>query len=162
MLQRRRAARAQHVEEMDGGRFEKLCRDCGLVDRKAVTSTEVDLAFARAKAKGARRLSFERFLDALALLAERKGASLAELAAAVLAARGPCVTGTRADYVKFHDDKARARAPRRAAPGRTGSSFASLRVCLQATGWSSMSAVLDRRAASTPRGPHSRDRVGLG
>ncbi len=90
-----RRARAQHVEEMDGGRFEKLCRDCGLVDRKAVTSTEVDLAFARAKAKGARRLSFERFLDALALLAERKGASLAELAAAVLAARGPCVTGTR-------------------------------------------------------------------
>ncbi len=114
-----RRARAQHVEEMDGGRFEKLCRDCGLVDRKAVTSTEVDLAFARAKAKGARRLSFERFLDALALLAERKGASLAELAAAVLAARGPCVTGTRADYVKFHDDKARARIPRRAHPGRS-------------------------------------------
>ncbi|KAK9838481.1 hypothetical protein WJX81_002091 [Elliptochloris bilobata] len=95
----------QHVEEMDGGRFEKLCRDCGLVDRKAVTSTEVDLAFARAKAKGARRLTFERFLDALALLAERKGTSLADLAAAVLAARGPCVSGTRADYVKFHDDK---------------------------------------------------------
>ena len=26
----------------------------------------------------------------------------------MLAARGPCVSGTRADYVKFHDDKARA------------------------------------------------------
>ena len=60
-------------------------------------------------AQGARRLTFERFLDALALLAERKGASLADLAGAVLAARGPCVSGTRADYVKFHDDKARPR-----------------------------------------------------
>ena len=62
--------------------------------------------------QGARRLTFERFLDALALLAERKGASLADLAGAVLAARGPCVSGTRADYVKFHDDKARPRTQR--------------------------------------------------
>ena len=43
--------RAQHVEEMDGGRFDKLCRDCGLIDGKAITSTAVDLAFARAKVK---------------------------------------------------------------------------------------------------------------
>lgn len=43
--------RAQHVEEMDGGRFDKLCRDCGLMDGKAITSTAVDLAFARAKVK---------------------------------------------------------------------------------------------------------------
>ena len=43
--------RAQHVEEMDGGRFDKLCRDCELVDGKAITSTAVDLAFARAKVK---------------------------------------------------------------------------------------------------------------
>ena len=43
--------RTQHVEEMDGGRFDKLCRDCGLIDGKAITSTAVDLAFARAKVK---------------------------------------------------------------------------------------------------------------
>lgn len=69
-------------------------------------------------AQGARRLTFERFLDALALLAERKGASLADLAGAVLAARGPCVSGTRADYVKFHDDKARPRT--QPGPGSAG------------------------------------------
>lgn len=43
--------RVQHVEEMDGGRFDKLCRDCVLMDGKAITSTAVDLAFARAKVK---------------------------------------------------------------------------------------------------------------
>lgn len=57
------------------------------------------------KTKGARRITFSQFADALALVAAKKGTPLAEVAGAVLAADGPSVSGTRADYVKFHDDK---------------------------------------------------------
>ncbi len=44
-------------------------------------------------------------MDALALVAAKKAMSLAAVVSAVLAADGPSVTGTKADYVKFHDDK---------------------------------------------------------
>jgi hypothetical protein len=60
------------------------------------------------KTKGARRISFGQFADALALVAAKRGAPLSEVAAAVLAGDGPAVSGTKADYVKFHDDKVRA------------------------------------------------------
>lgn len=39
---------AQHVEEMDGGKFAKLCRDTKLLSR-AFTPTDVDLFFAKAR-----------------------------------------------------------------------------------------------------------------
>ena len=58
------------------------------------------------KTKGARKISFQQFVDALALIAAKRGASLGEAAGTVVAANGPCVSGTKADYVKFHDDKA--------------------------------------------------------
>ena len=57
------------------------------------------------KNKGARRITFSQFADALALAAAKKGTPLADVATSVLAADGPSVSGTRADYVKFHDDK---------------------------------------------------------
>lgn len=61
------------------------------------------------KTKGARRITFAQFVDALGLVAAKKGMSLAAVVSAVLAADGPSVTGTRADYVKFHDDKVSSR-----------------------------------------------------
>ena len=60
---------------------------------------------AQAKSKGARRITFSQFVDALALVAAKKGTPLADVAAAVLGANGPAVSGTKAEYVKFHDDK---------------------------------------------------------
>ncbi len=58
------------------------------------------------KTKGARKINFQQFVDALSLIAAKKGISLGEAADTVVAANGPCVSGTKADYVKFHDDKA--------------------------------------------------------
>ena len=58
------------------------------------------------KTKGARKINFQQFVDALSLIAAKKGVSLGEAADIVVAANGPCVSGTKADYVKFHDDKA--------------------------------------------------------
>lgn len=59
------------------------------------------------KTKGARRITFSQFVEALALIGAKTGGSLADVASAVLAADGPSVTGTKAEYVKFHDDKVR-------------------------------------------------------
>ncbi|KAK9908613.1 hypothetical protein WJX75_000439 [Coccomyxa subellipsoidea] len=94
----------QHVDEMEGSKFAKLCRDSKLLSR-AFTASDVDLYFAKVKTKGARRITFTQFIDALALLAAKSGSAIADVAKAVLAADGPSVTGTKAEYVKFHDDK---------------------------------------------------------
>ena len=59
------------------------------------------------KTKGARKITFPQFVEALSLIAGKRGVSLREAAQTVVAANGPAVSGTKADYVKFHDDKAR-------------------------------------------------------
>ena len=58
------------------------------------------------KTKGARKVTFTQFVDALSLIARKRGTSLCQAAQTVVAANGPAVSGTKADYVKFHDDKA--------------------------------------------------------
>ena len=57
------------------------------------------------KTKGARRITFEQFLMALAAVADAKKTSLEAVVRQALASQGPVSSGTRADYVKFHDDK---------------------------------------------------------
>ena len=57
------------------------------------------------KTKGARRITFEQFLTALAAVADARKTSLEAVVQQVLASQGPVSSGTRADYVKFHDDK---------------------------------------------------------
>lgn len=52
----------------------KLCKDCGLVD-KAFTTTDVDLIFAKVKAKTARKITFQQFVMALREIAKKKKAS---------------------------------------------------------------------------------------
>ena len=63
--------------ELDSKQFAKLCKDAGLVGGgpRDATPAAVDLCFAKARAKGARRLAFGDFLVALALLAAEKHAS---------------------------------------------------------------------------------------
>ena len=43
---------------MDGKSFVKLAKDTGLVDRK-LTTTEVDIIFAKVKAKFERKITFD-------------------------------------------------------------------------------------------------------
>ncbi|KAK9820323.1 hypothetical protein WJX72_008971 [[Myrmecia] bisecta] len=94
----------QHLEEMDGARFSKLVRECGLLD-KALTTIDADIIFAKVKVKGQRKINFEQFLKALGIAADKKGAALEDVVKAILLAGGPAASGTKADYVKFHDDK---------------------------------------------------------
>jgi len=90
--------------EMDGARFSKFCRDCRIVGRD-LPSTEVDLIFTRVKPVGQRRIVYEEFVEALTLIADRKGVPLKELTEGILACGGPTATGTKAAYTRLHDDK---------------------------------------------------------
>lgn len=89
---------------LDGARFSKLCKDCGLLGG-GLAPQYVDLVFSKAKPRDARRMSFDNFLAALALVADHKGQSLARVAVAVVAAAGPALRATKSSYVKLHDDK---------------------------------------------------------
>jgi len=43
---------------MEGKTFAKVAKDCGLLDKK-LTATDVDLIFAKVKAKAERRITFD-------------------------------------------------------------------------------------------------------
>uniref|UniRef100_A0A0G4HSQ7 EF-hand domain-containing protein n=1 Tax=Chromera velia CCMP2878 TaxID=1169474 RepID=A0A0G4HSQ7_9ALVE len=87
--------------EMDGRQFAKLCRDSELCN-----GTDADLAFAQAKSgPTVRRLSFLDFQRALGKLAERTKGEVDQVVAQVIASGGPVFVGTRAEAVRFHDDK---------------------------------------------------------
>ena len=55
--------------------------------------------------KGQRKISFDQFVTALGIIAEKRGQALKEVVQLVLQAKQPSVTGTKAGFVKFHDDK---------------------------------------------------------
>lgn len=59
---------------MDNARFAKLAKECKLVD-KINTLTDIDIIFNKVRDKGARRIDFAAFKEALLLLAERKYAN---------------------------------------------------------------------------------------
>jgi len=100
--------------QMDGKIFSKLCKDTGL-QHKNCTPTDVDLTFARAKPKGGRKLEFKQFLQALVYIAEKRfpttfksegaAAALQKVYEAIAKSPGPVASGTKAEKVRFHDDK---------------------------------------------------------
>lgn len=91
-------------KEMDGKTFAKLTKDCGLLDKK-LTTTDVDLTFAKIKDKAARKITYDQFKNGVAQMAVKKGISEQALTDMIVHAGGPKFAGTKADYVKFHDDK---------------------------------------------------------
>ena len=92
------------AKDMDGRQFAKLAKDCHLIDKK-LTTTDVDLIFAKVKDKTARKITFDQLQDALGHFATKKGVSKDDVINAIVSAGGPKFEGTKADYVKFHDDK---------------------------------------------------------
>jgi hypothetical protein len=49
----------QAVEDMDGAKFSKLCKDVKLTG-KGLSPTDVDLIFVKVRARGERRITFEQ------------------------------------------------------------------------------------------------------
>jgi len=99
---------------MNGKIFAKLCVETKIIDKKTVTATDVDLIFTKVK-KTARTIPFKTFKDdALPLLAAKKfkdeykeseKAAVAKLIDIICKQKVPVSSGTKADKVKFHDDK---------------------------------------------------------
>ncbi|XP_003213640.2 tubulin polymerization-promoting protein family member 2 [Meleagris gallopavo] len=50
---------------MTGKNFSKMCKECGVMDGKAVTSTDIDIVFNKVKTKGARTINFAEFQQAM-------------------------------------------------------------------------------------------------
>ena len=90
--------------EMDGKTFFKVFKDAGLVDKK-FTETTIDLAFAKTAEKGVKRMKYDQFLKGISECATKKGISADDMKAKIIAKGGPAYKGTKADAVKWHDDK---------------------------------------------------------
>lgn len=91
---------------MDAKSFLKLCKDCDFIDRK-LTARDVDLVFMRIVGRGARRIRFPVFKEALKIIAEKRGMAVEELEQTVVDMDRPIIHGTKAEAVRFHDDEAR-------------------------------------------------------
>ncbi len=88
---------------LDCTRFAKLCRDCNLLSW-GMTGPHVDVVYTASKPRSGRRLDFDHFLAALALVADRRGQSLDQVAKLVADAGGPAYRCTKSDFVSLHDD----------------------------------------------------------
>jgi hypothetical protein len=91
-------------KEMANKELAKLTKDCGLLD-KVLTNTEVDLIFSKVKVKTSKVLTYDQFVEAVKLMAAKKKTDFDTLSATITSSGGPTFTGTKTDYVKFHDDK---------------------------------------------------------
>ena len=60
--------------EMEGKTLVKVCKDCHLLDKK-LTTTDIDIIFAKVKTKGAKKITFGQFNMALEEMAAKKGIS---------------------------------------------------------------------------------------
>ncbi|NXH19093.1 TPPP2 protein, partial [Bucco capensis] len=57
---------------MAGKNFSKMCKECGVMEGKAVISTDVDIVFNKVKAKGARTITFAEFQEAMKELCTKR------------------------------------------------------------------------------------------
>uniref|UniRef100_A0A8D0DJF1 Tubulin polymerization promoting protein family member 2 n=1 Tax=Salvator merianae TaxID=96440 RepID=A0A8D0DJF1_SALMN len=58
--------------EMTGKNFSKMLKECGVMDGKTVTSTDVDIVFNKVKAKAARNITFPEFQQAIKELSGKR------------------------------------------------------------------------------------------
>lgn len=92
------------AQEMDGKTFAKMAKDTKILD-KVLTATDIDLIFAKVKDKTARKITVKQFHHAIEECAKKKKTTFDDLSAKICAVGGPVFAGTKADKVKFHDDK---------------------------------------------------------
>jgi p25-alpha len=65
---------------MEGKTFAKMAKDFKLIDKK-LTQADIDLIFAKVKVKKTdRKITFSEFVNAVELMAEKKGVPAEELA----------------------------------------------------------------------------------
>ena len=90
--------------EMESKPYTKLYKDCGIIDKK-FTVNDADINFSKVKSGKVKVITFDQFEKTLELAAAKKGTTKEALVEHIIAKGGPTYHGTKADYVKFHDDK---------------------------------------------------------
>lgn len=92
--------------EMESKPYSKLYKDAKLTGKK-LTTNDVDINFSKVKSGKVKTINYDQFLQTLDLAATKLGKTRADLEAEIIknCSGGPKLTGTKADYVKFHDDK---------------------------------------------------------
>jgi len=91
-------------DDMDGKEFNKFCKDNHLVGH-GMQKTDVDLIFAKVVPKGKRRMDFTMFQDACRHIASKRGQPNGDIQKIIEKSTGPALSGTKAEYSKFFDDK---------------------------------------------------------
>ena len=95
-------ARKKNAEIMGSSHWMKLCRDTGLIGKKnGIPSTECDLVFAKVKTRGARKISFAQFMDALGIVASKLDTTIIDVARRIVEKNGPSVNGTVVSTPRF-------------------------------------------------------------
>jgi hypothetical protein len=92
--------------EMDGTHFAKICADCKLFDTK-FSKTDADILYTKILWKGERRIGFPQFVELLKAVAGKKDVAQYFVHQSILlkGGHGPEMHATKADVVRFHDDK---------------------------------------------------------
>jgi len=90
--------------DLDNKSFVKLFKDAGLVD-SVFTETRLDIIFQQVRPKESRNLNFQRFEVGLQSVAKEKGMDHQSLCDVVRRLSGPSYNATKAQPVRFHDDR---------------------------------------------------------
>jgi Ca2+-binding EF-hand superfamily protein len=89
---------------LDNREFDKILTDCGLFN-KHFKKNDSAIVFNKALSKGQRKITVEEFKEALRKIADKRMSSTQEVQDLVTKSEGPILAGTKADAVRFHDDK---------------------------------------------------------
>ena len=95
---------ANGKSDMESKQFSKLVKECKLLDQK-FTNNDVDIVFAKVKVKGLKTITFGDFERALEEIAKKKQTTKDAIVEAIQKHGAATYKGTKADYVKFHDNK---------------------------------------------------------
>ena len=95
---------ANGKSDMESKQFSKLVKEWKLIDKK-FTNNDVDIVFAKFKVKGLKTITFGDFERALEEIAKKKQTTKDAIVEAIQKHGAATYKGTKADYVKFHDNK---------------------------------------------------------
>ncbi|KAI4835072.1 p25-alpha family protein [Plasmodium brasilianum] len=99
-------AYTKNASDMDSRTFVKILKDSKLIGKK-LTAVDADITFAKVKTKGAKRINYDQFVEAVKYLIEKHKLDYDKFVETLCyeASNGPILYGTKADNVRFHDDK---------------------------------------------------------
>lgn len=96
---------ATKKDQMTGKDFLKFAKDTKILKKNVVTSVDCDIIFSKVKTRGKRTITVAQFVEGCKELAKKRKEDYGAMMTRAVAAGGPKFKGTKADYVKFHDDK---------------------------------------------------------